>query len=68
MQNASKIGFISLGCPKATVDSEKIITQLRAEGYEIIPKYDDANLVIVNTCGFIDDAAEDILNQVQHAE
>lgn len=67
MQNASKIGFISLGCPKATVDSEKIITQLRAEGYEISPNYDDANLVVVNTCGFIDEAVEESLDAIGEA-
>ncbi len=67
MQDTSKIGFISLGCPKATVDSEKIITQLRAEGYEISPNYDDANLVVVNTCGFIDDAVEESLDTIGEA-
>ena len=51
-----KVGFVSLGCPKATVDSEHILTKLRAEGYVISPSYDDADLVIVNTCGFIDAA------------
>ena len=48
-----KVGFVSLGCPKALVDSEQIITQLRAEGYDISPSYDDADLVVINTCGFI---------------
>ncbi len=67
MQNTSKIGFISLGCPKATVDSEQIITQLRAEGYEISPNYNDANLVVVNTCGFIDDAVEESLDTIGEA-
>ena len=51
-----KIGFVSLGCPKALVDSERILTQLRAEGYAISPSYNDADLVVVNTCGFIDSA------------
>lgn len=62
-----KIGFISLGCPKALVDSEQIITQLRAEGYEIVPDYPDANLVVVNTCGFIDDAVEESLDAIGEA-
>ena len=48
-----RIGFASLGCPKALVDSERIITQLRAQGYELVSTYQDAGLVIVNTCGFI---------------
>jgi len=54
--NPPKIGFVSLGCPKALVDSEQILTQLRAEGYETAKSYDGADLVIVNTCGFIDAA------------
>jgi ribosomal protein S12 methylthiotransferase len=62
-----KIGFISLGCPKALVDSELIITQLRAEGYEIAPDYDNANLVVVNTCGFIDSAVEESLDTIGEA-
>src|SRR6185312_13352137 len=56
-----KIGFVSLGCPKALVDSERILTQLKAEGYEIVPRYDKANAVIVNTCGFIDAAVQEAL-------
>ncbi|HET6169419.1 MAG TPA: hypothetical protein VFE01_04520, partial [Terracidiphilus sp.] len=56
-----KIGFVSLGCPKALVDSERILTQLKAEGYEIVPRYDKANAVIVNTCGFIDAAVQESL-------
>ena len=51
-----KIGLVSLGCPKALVDSERIITQLRAEGYVMSPGYDDADVVIVNPCGFLDSA------------
>jgi ribosomal protein S12 methylthiotransferase len=47
-----KIGFISLGCPKALVDSERILTKLRSEGYEVAPDYDGADMVVVNTCGF----------------
>ena len=62
-----KIGFVSLGCPKATVDSELIITQLRAEGYDIVPDYDSADIVIVNTCGFIDDAVAESLDTIDEA-
>ncbi|EDN67208.1 conserved hypothetical protein [Beggiatoa sp. PS] len=62
-----KIGFISLGCPKATVDSERILTQLRAEGYLITSRYEDAHLVVVNTCGFIDDAVEESLEVIGEA-
>ncbi|MFT5760804.1 MAG: ribosomal protein S12 methylthiotransferase, partial [Alteromonadaceae bacterium] len=51
---AAKVGFVSLGCPKNLVDSERILTQLRTEGYDVTNSYDDAELVIVNTCGFID--------------
>ncbi|MBT8130574.1 MAG: 30S ribosomal protein S12 methylthiotransferase RimO, partial [Gammaproteobacteria bacterium] len=47
----NRVGFVSLGCPKATVDSEHILTQLRAEGYAISPSYDEADLVVINTCG-----------------
>jgi ribosomal protein S12 methylthiotransferase len=54
-----RVGFVSLGCPKATVDSERILTRLRAEGYQISPSYEEAELVIVNTCGFIDAAVEE---------
>ena len=62
-----KVGFISLGCPKATVDSERILTHLRAEGYRIVPTYDDADLVVVNTCGFIDAAVEESLETIGEA-
>ena len=62
-----KIGFVSLGCPKATVDSELIITQLRAEGYDIVPDYDTADMVIVNTCGFIDEAVAESLDTIDEA-
>lgn len=61
------IGFVSLGCPKATVDAEHILTRLRAEGYEISPSYADAELVIVNTCGFIDAAVEESLEAIGEA-
>jgi len=61
------VGFVSLGCPKATVDSEQILTQLRAEGYAIVPDYESADLVIVNTCGFIDAAVEESLDSIGEA-
>ncbi|MFB1489551.1 MULTISPECIES: 30S ribosomal protein S12 methylthiotransferase RimO [unclassified Thiocapsa] len=67
MTQTPRIGFVSLGCPKATVDSERILTQLRAEGYGIPPSYEDADLVIVNTCGFIDDAVEESLDAIGEA-
>ena len=66
-QPPTPIGFISLGCPKATVDSERILSQLRAEGYAITPSYDEAELVIVNTCGFIDDAVAESLEAIGEA-
>lgn len=66
-QTAPRVGFISLGCPKALVDSEQILTQLRAEGYEISPTYDAADLVVVNTCGFIDSAVEESLDAIGEA-
>jgi ribosomal protein S12 methylthiotransferase len=62
-----KVGFVSLGCPKATVDSEHILTQLRAEGYLVAPSYQDADLVVVNTCGFIDAAVEESLDAIGEA-
>ena len=62
-----RIGFVSLGCPKATVDSEHILTQLRAEGYAISPSYDEADLIVINTCGFIDDAIEESLQAIGEA-
>ena len=61
------IGFVSLGCPKALVDSEQILTQLRAEGYAISPQYEGADLVVVNTCGFIDAAVEESLDAIGEA-
>lgn len=66
-QNTAKIGFVSLGCPKNLVDSERILTQLRAEGYSLSPSYEDADLVIVNTCGFIDAAVEESLDAIGEA-
>ena len=65
--NKASIGFISLGCPKALVDSERILTQLRSEGYEILPSYDEADMVVVNTCGFIDAAVEESLDAIGEA-
>ncbi|WP_022955058.1 30S ribosomal protein S12 methylthiotransferase RimO [Perlucidibaca piscinae] len=62
-----KVGFVSLGCPKALVDSERILTQLRTEGYEISPSYDGADLVVVNTCGFIDSAVQESLDAIGEA-
>jgi ribosomal protein S12 methylthiotransferase len=64
---APQIGFISLGCPKALVDSERILTKLRSEGYIISPTYQDADLVVVNTCGFIDAAVEESLDSIGEA-
>ncbi len=64
---SGKVGFVSLGCPKATVDSEQIITQLRAEGYQIVPEYAEADLVIINTCGFIDSAVEESMHSIDEA-
>ncbi|TVQ49546.1 MAG: 30S ribosomal protein S12 methylthiotransferase RimO [Gammaproteobacteria bacterium] len=63
----ARVGFVSLGCPKALVDSERILTQLRVEGYEISPSYEAADLVIVNTCGFIDDAVHESLEAIGEA-
>ena len=62
-----KVGFVSLGCPKALVDSERILTQLRAEGYETVSSYDAADVVVVNTCGFIDSAVEESLDAIGEA-
>ena len=64
---APRVGFVSLGCPKATVDSEQVITQLRAEGYAIEADFDQADMVIVNTCGFIDAAVEESLESIDEA-
>ena len=63
----SRIGFVSLGCPKNLVDSERILTQLRTEGYDVVSTYDDAELVIVNTCGFIDSAVQESLDTIGEA-
>lgn len=66
-QTPPQIGFVSLGCPKNLVDSERILTQLRAEGYEVSPSYEGADLVVVNTCGFIDAAVEESLDAIGEA-
>ncbi|HGY5993483.1 30S ribosomal protein S12 methylthiotransferase RimO [Aeromonas hydrophila] len=62
-----RIGFVSLGCPKNLVDSERILTQLRTEGYDVVPSYDDAEVVVVNTCGFIDSAVQESLEAIGEA-
>jgi len=67
MTSPQRVGFVSLGCPKALVDSERILTQLRTEGYEVVPTYDKADLVVVNTCGFIDSAVEESLDAIGEA-
>src|SRR5215469_4620107 len=64
---APKIGFVSLGCPKALTDSELILTQLSAEGYQTAKTFEGADLVIVNTCGFIDDAVKESLDAIGDA-
>ena len=66
-QSQPRVGFVSLGCPKALVDSERILTQLRAEGYTISGSYDEADLVVVNTCGFIDSAVAESLEAIGEA-
>ena len=62
-----KVGFVSLGCPKALVDSEQILTQLRAEGYGVSNSYEGADLVVVNTCGFIDSAVRESMDAIGEA-
>ncbi len=64
---APRVGFVSLGCPKALVDSERILSRLRAEGYEIAPTYQDADAVVVNTCGFLDSARAESLDAIGEA-
>jgi len=66
-RNSPKVGFVSLGCPKALVDSERILTQLRTEGYEVVPTYDGADLIVVNTCGFIEAARDESLDSIGEA-
>lgn len=65
--SSRKVGFVSLGCPKALVDSERILTQLRMDGYEIVSSYDNADIVVVNTCGFIDSARDESLQTIGEA-
>ena len=65
--SSPKVGFVSLGCPKALVDSERILTQLRTEGYQIVPDYANADVVVVNTCGFIDSAKAESLDAIGEA-
>jgi ribosomal protein S12 methylthiotransferase len=67
MQSMPKVGFVSLGCPKAGSDSERILTQLRAEGYQISNSYEQSDLVVVNTCGFIDSAVQESLDAIGEA-
>src|SRR5689334_6553345 len=64
---APTVGFVSLGCPKALVDSERILTKLRAEGYEVSPDYAGADVVVVNTCGFLDSAKAESLSAIGEA-
>jgi len=65
--SAGRVGFISLGCPKALVDSERILTQLKMDGYDVVPSYNDADVVVVNTCGFIDSAKQESLDAINEA-
>jgi len=67
VQRAPKVGFVSLGCPKALVDSERILTHLRAEGYDVAPTHEAADVVVVNTCGFIDSAVDESLDAIGEA-
>jgi ribosomal protein S12 methylthiotransferase len=67
MSISKKVGFVSLGCPKALVDSERILTQLRLEGYDIVATYENADVVVVNTCGFIDSAKQESLDAIGEA-
>ncbi|MEP5766379.1 MAG: 30S ribosomal protein S12 methylthiotransferase RimO [Halieaceae bacterium] len=68
MSNSThKVGFVSLGCPKALVDSERILTQLKMDGYDIVPSYENADVVVVNTCGFIDSAKQESLDAIGEA-
>lgn len=64
---SGRVGFVSLGCPKALVDSERILTQLKLDGYDVVPSYDDADVVVVNTCGFIDSAKQESLEVINEA-
>jgi ribosomal protein S12 methylthiotransferase len=66
-RESHRVGFVSLGCPKALVDSERILTQLKLDGYDIVPSYEDADVVVVNTCGFIDSAKQESLDAIGEA-
>ncbi|MFC2501661.1 MAG: 30S ribosomal protein S12 methylthiotransferase RimO, partial [Haemophilus parainfluenzae] len=66
-KSTPNIGFVSLGCPKNLVDSERILTELRTDGYNIVPSYENVDLVIVNTCGFIDSAVQESLEAIGEA-
>ncbi len=65
--SAKRVGMVSLGCPKALVDSERILTQLKLEGYDVVPTYQDADVVVINTCGFIDSAKQESLDAISEA-
>ena len=65
--SSGKIGFVSLGCPKNSVDSERILTQLKMDGYDITNTYEDADVLVVNTCGFIDAAKQESLDAIKEA-
>lgn len=67
MSSKNRVGFVSLGCPKALVDSERILTQLKMDGYDVVPTYEDADVVVVNTCGFIDSAKQESLDAIGEA-
>ncbi len=67
MRKIPRIGFVSMGCPKALVDSERIMTQLRSEGYDLVGSYQDADLVIVNTCGFLNEAVAESVEAIEEA-
>ncbi|MES2604739.1 MAG: 30S ribosomal protein S12 methylthiotransferase RimO, partial [Pseudomonadota bacterium] len=66
-ESNKRVGFVSLGCPKALVDSERILTQLKLEGYDIVSSYEGADVVVVNTCGFIDSAKRESLDAIGEA-
>src|SRR3546814_12895907 len=64
LPSSPKVGMVSLGCPKALVDSERILTKLRSDGYDLSASYEDADVVLVNTCGFLDHAQEESLEAI----
>src|SRR3546814_16581383 len=67
LPSSPKVGMVSLGCPKALVDSERILTKLRSDGYDLSASYEDADVVLVNTCGFLDSAKEESLEAIGEA-